>query len=189
MAAAKLFDAILAAPSGLVFARDRWEDTFERLASARKGGARLELALPELLDELAVLREPTDSDRDAELPLVLSAGERRSFTANTIVRDPSWRGKADEHALRIGPVDAGNLGIASGDRVRLVTARASVVVEVAVSDMMQPGHVSLPNGLGVSYPGTDGIGIAPNELTRASDRDRFVGTPWHKSVAARIERL
>lgn len=189
VAAAKLFDAILAAPSGLVFARDRWEDTFERLGRARKGGERIELALPELLDELEVLRELPGRDRDAELPLVLSAGERRSFTANTIVRDPSWRGKADEHALRIGPVDAGALGIASGDRVRLVTARASVVVEVAVSDMMQPGHVSLPNGLGVSYPGTDGIGIAPNELTRASDRDRFVGTPWHKSVAARIERL
>jgi len=184
VAAAKLFDAILAAPSGLVFARDRWEDSFSRI-----GRARIELSLPDLLDELDELRKPPGSDRTAELPFVLSAGERRSFTANTIVRDPSWRGKADEHALRIGPTDATSLGIASGDRVRLTTARASVVVEVAVSDMMQPGHVSLPNGLGVSYPGTDGVGIAPNELTRASDRDPFVGTPWHKSVAARIERL
>jgi anaerobic selenocysteine-containing dehydrogenase len=183
MAAAKLFDAILAAPSGLVFARDRWEDTF-----ARTGRARIELALPDLLDELEKLREP-GTDRTAELPLMLSAGERRSFTANTIMRDPTWRGKADDHALRIGPVDAVSLGVNSGDRVRLTTARASVEVEVAVSDMMQPGHVSLPNGLGVSYPGTDGVGIAPNELTRASDRDPFVGTPWHKSVAARIERL
>jgi len=167
-----------------VFARDRWEDTLTRI-----GRARIELALPDLLAELDQLREPPDRDRPAELPFVLSAGERRSFTANTIVRDPSWRGKADEHALRIGPADAATLGVASGDRVRLVTASASAIVEVAVSDMMQPGHVSLPNGLGVSYPGTDGVGIAPNELTRAGDRDRFVGTPWHKSVPARIERL
>lgn len=184
MAASKLFDAILAAPSGLVFARDRWEDTFARI-----GRARIELSLPDLLGELDKLREPPGHDRTADLPLVLSAGERRSFTANTILRDPSWRGKADEHALRIGPVDAAALGVVSGDRVRLTTAAASVEVQVAVSDMMQPGHVSLPNGLGVSYPGTDGVGVAPNELTRASDRDPFVGTPWHKSVAARIERL
>jgi anaerobic selenocysteine-containing dehydrogenase len=184
MAAAKLFDAILAAPSGLVFARDRWEDTF-----ARTSRARIELCLPDLLGELDQLREPPGRDRTAELPFTLSAGERRSFTANTIVRDPSWRGKAGEHALRIGPSDAATLGVASGDQVRLTTARGSAVVEVAVSDMMQPGHVSLPNGLGVGYPGTDGIGIAPNELTSVSDRDPFVGTPWHKSVAARVERV
>jgi hypothetical protein len=55
--------------------------------------------------------------------------------------------------------------------------------------MMQPGHISLPNGLGVSYPGTDGVGAAPNELTSVTDRDRFVGTPWHKSVPARLERI
>jgi len=183
VAASALFDAILAAPSGLVFARDTWEETFARL-----GRSRLELALPDLLDELDTLRAPA-ADRPAAFPFVLSAGERRSFTANTIVRDPSWRGRADEHALRLGPVDAQALGVASGDSVRLTTAQGSVVVEVAISEMMQPGHISLPNGLGVSYPGTDGVGVAPNELTSAADRDRFVGTPWHKSVPARLERI
>lgn len=183
VAASALFDAILAAPSGLVFARDTWEDTFARL-----GRARIELALPDLLDELDTLRAPA-AERPAAFPFVLSAGERRSFTANTIVRDPSWRGRADEHALRLGPVDAQALGVASGDRVRLTTAQGSVEVEVAISEMMQPGHISLPNGLGVSYPGTDGVGVAPNELTSAADRDRFVGTPWHKSVPARVERI
>ncbi|MBL8942376.1 MAG: molybdopterin-dependent oxidoreductase, partial [Myxococcales bacterium] len=183
VAASALFDASLAAPPGLVFARDTWEETFARL-----GRSRLELALPDLLDELDTLRAPA-ADRPAAFPFVLSAGERRSFTANTIVRDPSWRGRADEHALRLGPVDAQALGVASGDSVRLTTAQGSVVVEVAISEMMQPGHISLPNGLGVSYPGTDGVGVAPNELTSAADRDRFVGTPWHKSVPARLERI
>jgi formate dehydrogenase len=58
---------------------------------------------------------------------------------------------------------------------------------------MQPGHVSLPNGLGVDYrkegAGTALGGVAPNELTAAEDRDPFAGTPWHKHVAARIERV
>ena len=57
---------------------------------------------------------------------------------------------------------------------------------------MQRGHLSLPNGLGVAYP-TDGgdavTGVAPNELTALEDRDPFVGTPWHKHVPARVERL
>jgi anaerobic selenocysteine-containing dehydrogenase len=65
-----------------------------------------------------------------------------------------------------------------------------VVVGVEVSETMQPGHLSLPNGLGLVYP-VDGdarrTGVAPNELTAAEDRDRFVGTPWHKSVPARVE--
>ena len=42
---------------------------------------------------------------------VLSAGERRSFTANTIIRDPSWRRKDAKGALRISPQDAESLGL------------------------------------------------------------------------------
>jgi anaerobic selenocysteine-containing dehydrogenase len=59
--------------------------------------------------------------------------------------------------------------------------------------MMQPGHVSLPNGLGVDATGPEGrpvrAGVAPNELTSLDDRDWFAGTPWHKHVPARIEAI
>jgi formate dehydrogenase len=123
---------------------------------------------------------------------VLSAGERRSFTANTIIRDPSWRKKDADGALRISPEDAAALGVAAGEAVRLTTRRDSVVVAVEISDTMQRGHVSLPNGLGLSYPTEGGrvaTGIAPNELTAVEDRDPFVGTPWHKHVPARLERV
>jgi len=59
---------------------------------------------------------------------------------------------------------------------------------------MQRGHVALPNGLGLGYPASGGAGdvttgIAPNELTATEDRDPFVGTPWHKHVPARLERV
>ncbi len=52
-------------------------------------------------------------------PLVLSAGERRSFTSNTIYRDPKWRRKALAEALALSPNDAAALEIADGDRARL----------------------------------------------------------------------
>ena len=120
---------------------------------------------------------------------MLTAGERRSFTANTIIRDPDWRKKDAAGALRISPDDAASLGVSTGERVRLVTRRAAVTVPVEVSAAMQRRHIALPNGLGVAYGEGASTGIAPNELTAAGDRDPFVGTPWHKHVSARLERV
>ena len=120
---------------------------------------------------------------------MLSAGERRSFTANTIIRDPAWRKTDAAGALRISPGDAGALGVGTGDRVRISTRTGSGLALVEVSDTLQPGHVSLPNGLGLSGAGGgEPAGVAPNELTASADRDPFVGTPWHKAVPARVER-
>jgi len=60
-----------------------------------------------------------------------------------------------------------------------------------VNDGLQPGYVSLPNGLGLSYPAADGAsvvsGVAPNDLTSTDDRDWLAGTPHHKHVRARLE--
>ena len=72
------------------------------------------------------------------------------------------------------------------------TRRGSAEVPVEVTDMMQPGHISLPNGEGMDYQPRDGgvrrVGVPPNELTAAAERDIIAGTPWHKHVAARVER-
>jgi anaerobic selenocysteine-containing dehydrogenase len=77
--------------------------------------------------------------------------------------------------------------------VRVTTKRASVEVVVEVNDTMRPGHVSLPNGLGLSYPDDRGRpivhGVAINELTSTDDRDWLAGTPHHKHVRARVEAL
>ncbi len=187
VAAGTLFEAILDTPTGVVFAIDDWETTFSRV----KGGT-IQLVLSDLLECMSELAEEPSAGSD-QFPLVLSAGERRSLTANTIVRDPQWRNKALQDALRVSPADAEALGIETGDRVRLHTKRGDAEVVVAVSDMMRAGHVSLPNGLGLGYPAEDGeravTGVPANELTSLEDRDPFVGTPWHKYVPARIEAL
>jgi anaerobic selenocysteine-containing dehydrogenase len=150
---------------------------------------RIHLALPDLLEELSRLRAAPLPVRDPAFSFVLSAGERRSFTANTIIRDPAWRKADAAGALRISPEDAGALGVGTGDRVRISTRTGSGVALVEVSDTLQPGHVSLPNGLGLSGVGeAEPAGVAPNELTASADRDPFVGTPWHKAVPARVER-
>jgi anaerobic selenocysteine-containing dehydrogenase len=182
--ASKLFDAILDGASGVVFAVDEWADVLRRVKTPDR---KIHLRLPDLLDELARTLESAPP-HDSEFPFVLTAGERRSFTANTIIRDPQWRKKDAGGALRIHPEDAADLGVTSGGAVRLTTRRDSVIVAIEVSDTMQRGHVALPNGLGLSYADAT-TGIAPNELTATEDRDPFVGTPWHKHVPARLERV
>jgi anaerobic selenocysteine-containing dehydrogenase len=186
--AGQMFDRVLAGPSAIVFAVDEWTDVLKRVATADK---KIHLDLPDLLDEFGKMLASSPSPDDAAFPMVLSAGERRSFTANTIMRDPTWRKKDAGGALRVSPEDAAALGVGTGDNVRLTTRRDSVVVTIEVTPSMQRGHLALPNGLGLTYPAADGepaTGIAPNELTASTDRDPFVGTPWHKHVPARIER-
>ena len=187
-AAERLFQALLSTPSGVVFAIDEWSGVQGRIGT---DDGKIHLEVPELLQALEqLIADPAEPD--PQFPLVLSAGERRSFTANTIIRDPAWRQKDAQGALRISPQDASALGVDSGDRVKLSTKRDSAVVTVEVSDTMQAGHISLPNGLGLSYPAGDSrhtTGVAPNELTSSEDRDPIAGTPWHKHVPARVERL
>lgn len=186
----QLFQAMLSGRSGMVFSVDDYEVTWQRLDTPDK---KVRLVIPELLAELAGLQSEDPSVRDPLFPLVLSAGERRSTTANTVLRDPAWRKKDVVGALRVSPADAERLGLASGDEARVTTRRGSAVAVVEITGTLQAGHISLPNGLGTTYPTESGQlvapGIAPNELTASEDRDWLAGTPWHKHVPARIERV
>ena len=83
-----------------------------------------------MLDEPSDLGDPPGEDPD--WPFLLSAGERRSFTANTILRDPAWR----DWLLRFGTLSLladGSVLLAYGSTARAVySAVAVVVVAVAV---------------------------------------------------------
>lgn len=184
----QLFSAILDRPSGVVFSVDDYEETWKRLETPDK---RVQLLVPDLLRELAELSGEDPRVRDPEYPFVLAAGERRTSTANTVYRDPAWRRKDVQGALRMAPADALRLGIPDGGSARITTRAGSAVARVELTETLRPGHATLPNGFGVSYPGDDGRpvtrGVAPNELTSLQNKDWFAGTPLHKHVPARIE--
>lgn len=188
IAANRLFRAMLGSPSGVVYARSNYEESWRAIRGA---GNRINLHIPELLAELEkVMHEPLK--QDPEFPYILSAGERRSDTANTAVRDTAWHSKGVYGALRLSPQDADAIGCETGDTLRLTTRRASSDVVVEVSDMMAPGHISLPNGTGIDYTDASGNtqhrGVAPNEFTDSFSRDFLAGTPWHKHIPARLEK-
>ncbi len=184
----QLFDAIIASRDGVVFTRHEYEQSWDMLNTTDR---RIQLDIPELIADLASLSEqPVDYTTD-EFPFILAAGERRSFTANTVVRDPAWR-KTDRHgALRLSPSDAERLGVTDGGHVRITTPGGTAVAVAEVNETMRDGHVTLPNGMGLDYAPAGGdpeiTGVAPNELTTLDWRDKYAGTPWHKHVPARLE--
>jgi anaerobic selenocysteine-containing dehydrogenase len=184
-----LFDAILASPSGVVFAVSTFAESWEAITHPAH---KINLAIPELLAELEKL-PGSKPPRDPAFPWVLAAGERRSDTTNTAVRDPRWHKRGRYGTLRMHPDDAASIQCADGDTVRLETRRGSVEVELELSDTMARGSVSLPNGQGLDFRDERGEilrkGVAPNELTDGASRDFLAGTPWHKFVPARIERV
>lgn len=183
-----LFDRIMQADRGFVFAVDEWEASLDRIEGP---DGKIDLAVEDLFEELDSLATDPRMPLDPEFPMVLSAGERRSFTANTIVRHPGWRRKGADGALTVSPADAERLGLYEGARARLSTRRGAAEVAVEISDRIQPGHCSLPNGTGLAHAEAEGGlgGVSPNELTSSDDRDPIAGTPWHKSTAARVEAL
>jgi formate dehydrogenase len=185
-----LFEAVLDGRSGMTFTVEDYEDAWRYVVHADK---RFALEIPELIDDIAALRDSRPGWTTAELPIVLSAGERRAYTANDIYRNPAWRKRDPDGALRVSPQDALALGLNDGGRARITTARGTAEATVEVSDMMQPGHASLPNGFGLDHTDEHGTtstpGVAANSLTSSDWRDPYAGTPWHKHVPARIEAL
>jgi anaerobic selenocysteine-containing dehydrogenase len=181
-----LFEAVLRERRGLVFTVDDHEVNWEWIRRARPSG-RLDLDIPELLGELAGLPDE-DEAPDPDFPFILAAGERRSNTAQTLIRNPAWRKRDPQGALRISPADARSLGLEDGAVVEVVTRRGRCATAIEITDMMRAGNISLPNGFGLANgAGGPVTGVPPNELTSSDRRDWLAGTPWHKHVPARIE--
>lgn len=185
-----LWRALITSPDGVVFTRHEHDQSFDLLKTPDR---KVQVAIPELFGDIRALLDEMPTHTSEEFPYVLSAGERRSFTANTIMRDPAWRKRDAEGAVRLSPADASSLGVADGDRVRITTPGGSAVAVAEVTDTMMDGHVALPNGLGLAYSPAGGdpevTGVAPNELTTTDWCDPIAKTPWHKHVPARLEAV
>ena len=184
-----LFNSILNSPSGLIILKQAVGDA----SQWRRADGKINLLMGEMSDEIDYLKQFKLPKRTDEFPLVLSAGERRLYTANTVVRDPDWMKSNNPASLFVHPSDAAKLGIEEAGRANLVTKRGKAEVLVELDDRLQEGSIALPNGLGLIYPNAEGeneqFGVSPNELTDLDDRDPWFGTPWHKFVRARLEAI
>jgi anaerobic selenocysteine-containing dehydrogenase len=178
-----MFQRILESPSGTLISVHQYEDTWNFI---KHRDGRVHLAIPELLNDIRALA-PAASDQ--QYPLVLQAGERRSYNANTIYRETSWRKQDPDGALKVHPQDAERLGLHDGGRAWCESPRAAVCVRVAVTDEVRPDLVSLPHGFGMfTGPGGDEPrnGPAINFLTESDHCDWLSKVPFHKHVRVRV---
>jgi anaerobic selenocysteine-containing dehydrogenase len=182
-----LFARLLESPSGALLSTHRHEDAW---SFVRHADGRIHLEVPEMLQALRALADEAEPAEAARYPLVLIAGERRSYNANTIYRDPAWRKTDREGALHVHPADARRLGLVDGGRAVCESSRGRLEVQVAFAETMRPGLVGLPHGYGMEYPDADGRrrvnGPALNDLTDAASRDPLTATPYHKHVRVRL---
>lgn len=98
------------------------------------------------------------------------------------MRDTGWHRRGRYGTLRISPQDAEALGCADGEVLRVVTRRGGVEAEVEISDMMQPGNVSLPNGQGLEYRNANGE-VVRRGGTQRGDRLQPARLPRRHALA------
>ncbi|MCH7378752.1 MULTISPECIES: molybdopterin-dependent oxidoreductase [Acinetobacter] len=181
----KLFQTILQQRSGVVLSQHDYADVWSLIAYKDK---KIRLAIPEMFIELAQLKQQSLTLTDA-YPFILLAGERRSYNANQIYRDPAWRKVDAEGRLRMNPDDALSFGVETGHVLHCISEHGKIQVTVELDEGMRKGVVSLPHGYGLRYRGGEPIGPQLNRLTSAQHCDPLSKTPYHKYVPVRLERL
>lgn len=178
-----LFRAILGKREGTLISVNEFEDVWTLLKTPDQ---RVHLAIPEMLAEWEALA--SEALPGTDYPFILAAGERRSYNANQIYRDPAWR-KIDPHgALRMHPDDAAALGLGDGDSATCTSARAEIRVVVELDEGMRRGMVSLPHGYGQRFRNGAPLGPEINRLTDATHCDPLSRTPFHKYVPVHIRK-
>lgn len=86
---------------------------------------------------------PPAEEPDGQFPLVLSTGRRlyHYHTRTQTGRCDGLNTLLSEETADISPLDAAEVGVAHGEKVRVVSRRGGVEVRANVSDAIQPGMV------------------------------------------------
>ena len=146
-----LFEAILARPPASTFTVDDYDETW-RGSRRRTGGSQL--AIADAARRAGGLGDERRGPRRPRVP-VRALRRRAPLVDRQHDLPRSGAGARRTSRVRCGciPTTPPRLGLADGDRARITTKRGSAVAIVEVTDTLQAGHVSLPNGLGPRLPG------------------------------------
>ncbi len=96
------------------------------------------------------------------------------------------------HQLLMNPADLARRGLVDGQRVRVRSRVGSIEVEVAASDEMMAGVVSLPHGWGHARPGVqmaiarEQPGASANDLTDERQLDALSGNAALNGVPVEV---
>ncbi|MFQ5652014.1 MAG: molybdopterin-dependent oxidoreductase [bacterium] len=187
-----LFNRILLSESGALISTHNYDDVWRLIKHA---DGKIHLEISEMLSALRDSRKDLAASTNPEHPFILMAGERRSYNANAIFRDPAWRKNDPDGALRIHPEDAATLGLSDGDWSRCESARSAIDIRVKLDDGILKGVVSMPHGYGLDYtdasPAAECNRTGPyvNLLTSTEHADPIAKTPYHKYLPVKLSKL
>jgi len=124
---------------------------------------------------------PQDEQPDAAYPLVLNTGRRlyHYHTGTMTQRTGALEVAYGTEYLEINCVDAEQLGICDGDKVKVSSRRGSVEVTAKITDKVTPGMVFTS----FHYPD-----VAINKLTNSA-RDPISKIPELKVCACKVEKV
>lgn len=145
----------------------------------RRTSKRIDLAQPMILDDLPRLDALT-TVAPGELLLI---GRRHLRNNNSWMHNSARlvKGKP-RHQLLMHPGDLADRDLTDGQLVTVTSAAGAVSVEVASSNDMMPGVVSLPHGFGHNHPGarlsvaSQVPGPSANDITDSAFVDAVAGT-------------
>lgn len=138
------------------------------------------------IDALPVFSPPRHShartpELAKEYPMILSTGSRLPMFVHTRTFRLSWARslRPDHPAADINPADAKAAGIFQGREMIITTPSGSIRVKANLTEMIQPGMVSIYHGI----PEADA-----NTLLEWDYIDPISGFPGYKSALCRIEK-
>ena len=157
---------------------------------------RIDLATPLVLDSLPGLLAELSVATGPGAGELLLIGRRHQRDNNSWLHNSArlTRGRP-RHALLAHPDDLAERGIRDGDTVVVRSAVGEVRVEVAATDDVMPGVVSLPHGYGHRRPGVrlrnaeTLPGVTMNDLTDGSVVEELSGNAVLNGVPVTVDPL
>ncbi|MBI5115601.1 molybdopterin-dependent oxidoreductase [Candidatus Poribacteria bacterium] len=184
----QLFEKVKNTPGDVLISVENKEENLRENIKTPDGKVHLNIPA---LDKWVAEIKPADELKKLEstgYPMVLVAGERTDFNANTLMRNPEWTGGVRAGTMKIHPDDAKGLGLVTGGKALIETEAGSLEVDVEVSNRPRRGMVIIPHGFGLNYGGQiDGVNV--NYLAPARNRDHFAATPLHRFVPCRVSAI
>ncbi|OBK88438.1 molybdopterin-containing oxidoreductase family protein [Mycolicibacter sinensis] len=168
------WDEVRASPHGIVLGTREFGYARSMLKTP---GQRIRLAPRRFLDEARRQAVSHVDVNDGEFPFFLG-NRRRLESMNSHLNDlPSIRRLLDGNGVEIHQDDAVELGISTGDMVRISSPTANIDLGAVVSANPRPGTVIIEHGWGsrvfdpVSSQTPDVVGVNRNLLTSARHED------------------
>lgn len=175
-------------PHGIVLAEHLAPDVLR--GQIRHSDKRVHLDVAEIREDAERLVARNGADPDFPLSLI---GLRELRSHNSWMHNaPLLMRGGRTHAARIHPADAGELGIADGERVKISSPHGSIEIEAMLTDEVKRGTIAVPHGWGHrggwkvanAAGGTNVNALASSD---PADLERLAGMAHLNGIPIRVE--